>query len=281
MLQRQRNLSTWTLPWSKMRGTTLKELQGLLIFDSEDTQFWRRGSRSAHPRVWTVICRHGAKMWKIFHLWTLDGFLMAWLPITEIPQTCSVKRRFKHSPLWICWTNCVWLCFPFYPSLSLVIWLIKQRFCRGNHSSQSCGLKIWGLCVRVCVRARRADSACAYECGGAMLKVSGAAPAPSGHEWRFHCSVGVDCSDAEPRCIWLAVLRGISPRASPRPTPITSPRRRGSRRLIQRHRLSWVRDACLGFALEVLAEVRMTGLKGHESCCGWSFDHNSRLQCPG
>lgn len=135
------------------------------------------------------------------------------------------------------------------------------------------------LCVRVCVCARRTDSACAYECGGAMLKVSGAAPAPSGHEWRFYCSVGVDCSDAEPRCIWLAVLRGISPRALPRPTPITSPRRRGSRRLIQRHRLSWVRDACLGFALEVLAEVRMTRLKCHESCLGWSFDRNSRLEC--
>lgn len=74
-----------------------------------------------------------------------------------------------------------------------------------------------------------------------MLRVSGVAPAPSGHEWRFQCSVGVDCSDAEPRCIWLAVLRGVSPRASPRLTPIASPRRRGSRRLIQRHRLSWVR----------------------------------------
>ncbi|KAG7226586.1 hypothetical protein INR49_003743 [Caranx melampygus] len=74
-----------------------------------------------------------------------------------------------------------------------------------------------------------------------MLRVSGVAPAPSGHEWRFHCSVGVDCSDAEPRCIWLAVLRGISPRASPRRTLISSPRRRGSRRLIQRHRLCWAK----------------------------------------
>ncbi|KAM9336292.1 rho GTPase-activating protein 23-like [Symphorus nematophorus] len=74
-----------------------------------------------------------------------------------------------------------------------------------------------------------------------MLRVSGVAPAPSGHEWRFQCSVGVDCSDAEPRCIWLAVLRGVSPRASPRPTPIASPRRRGSRRVIQRHRLSWAK----------------------------------------
>ncbi|XP_069024626.1 rho GTPase-activating protein 23-like isoform X2 [Embiotoca jacksoni] len=74
-----------------------------------------------------------------------------------------------------------------------------------------------------------------------MLRVSGVAPAPSGHEWRFQCSVGVDCSDAEPRCIWLAVLRGVSPHTSPRPTPIASPRRRGSRRVIQRHRLSWAK----------------------------------------
>ncbi|XP_068161446.1 rho GTPase-activating protein 23-like isoform X2 [Antennarius striatus] len=74
-----------------------------------------------------------------------------------------------------------------------------------------------------------------------MLTLTGIAPAPSGHEWRFQCSVGVDCSDAEPRCIWLAVLRGISPRASPRPTPIPSPRRRGSRRIIHRHRVSWAK----------------------------------------
>ncbi|XP_028331488.1 rho GTPase-activating protein 23-like isoform X3 [Gouania willdenowi] len=71
-----------------------------------------------------------------------------------------------------------------------------------------------------------------------MLRVSGVAPAPLGHEWHFQCSVGVDCSDAEPRCIWLAVLRSISPCSSPRPTHITSPRRRGSRRVLQRQRLS-------------------------------------------
>ncbi|XP_034717193.1 rho GTPase-activating protein 23-like isoform X3 [Etheostoma cragini] len=74
-----------------------------------------------------------------------------------------------------------------------------------------------------------------------MQRVSGVAPAPSGHEWRFQCSVGVDCSDAEPRCIWLAVLRGVSPHPSPRPAPIASPRRRGSRRVIQRHRLTWAK----------------------------------------
>lgn len=102
---------------------------------------------------------------------------------------------------------------------------------------------VWSLVTPWCVleRVHRTNSTCAYECGGAMLRVSGVAPAPSGHEWRFQCSVGVDCSDAEPRCIWLAVLRGVSPCASPRPTPIASPRRRGSRRVIQRHRLSWVR----------------------------------------
>lgn len=132
----------------------------------------------------------------------------------------------------------------FKHSFCLLSGLIEQRFCGHDHSSQSC-LKIWDPCAFVCESAHRTDSACTYECGGAMLKVSGAAPAPSGHEWRFHCSVGVDCRDAEPRCIWLAVLRGISPHASPRPTPITSPRRRGSRRLIHRHRLSWVRDVVL------------------------------------
>ncbi|KAJ4941028.1 hypothetical protein JOQ06_027315, partial [Pogonophryne albipinna] len=74
-----------------------------------------------------------------------------------------------------------------------------------------------------------------------MLRVSCVAPAPPGQQWRFQCSVGVDCSDAEPRCIWLAVLRVVSPHTSPRPTPIASPRRRGSRRLIQRHRVSWAK----------------------------------------
>ncbi|KAM3860060.1 rho GTPase-activating protein 23-like [Diretmus argenteus] len=70
-----------------------------------------------------------------------------------------------------------------------------------------------------------------------MSRVSGVTPAPLGHEWRFQCSVGVDCSDAEPRCIWLAVLRG----GSPRPTPVASPRPQGSRRVVQRHRLSWAK----------------------------------------
>lgn len=60
-----------------------------------------------------------------------------------------------------------------------------------------------------------------------MLKVSGSASTPAGHEWKFYCSVGVDCSDAEPRCIWMAVLRCLSPSASPQRTRI---RRWGSQR---------------------------------------------------
>ncbi|KAF0024984.1 hypothetical protein F2P81_021865 [Scophthalmus maximus] len=107
------------------------------------------------------------------------------------------------------------LCRSDLPLIDLPSWLcrIKQRLCKDNTYQ--------------------------YECGGAMLRVSDVAPAPSGHEWRFQCSVGVDCSDVEPRCIWLAVLRGISPGTSPRRTPIASPRRPGFRRAIQRHRLSW------------------------------------------
>ncbi|KAM6904614.1 LOW QUALITY PROTEIN: rho GTPase-activating protein 23 [Xenentodon cancila] len=33
-------------------------------------------------------------------------------------------------------------------------------------------------------------------------------PAPAGSDWSFQDPVGVDCSSPEPRCIWLAVLRG-------------------------------------------------------------------------
>lgn len=137
-------------------------------------------------------------------------------------------------------------------TLDCHIWLlcIKPRLCRGDHVYQLWGLKPCALlCVFVCVHCT--NSTCGYKCGGAMLRVSGVAPAPSGHEWRFQCSVGVDCSDAEPRCIWLAVLKGISPHASPRPTPIASPRKRGSRRVIQRHRLSWVRGKTVFMKLSV------------------------------
>nr|XP_046270210.1 rho GTPase-activating protein 23 isoform X6 [Scatophagus argus] len=35
-------------------------------------------------------------------------------------------------------------------------------------------------------------------------------PAPAGSDWSFQNPVGVDCSSPEPRCIWLAVLRGAT-----------------------------------------------------------------------
>ncbi|KAI1896425.1 hypothetical protein AGOR_G00094640 [Albula goreensis] len=34
--------------------------------------------------------------------------------------------------------------------------------------------------------------------------------APVGRDWSFESAVGVDCSAPEPRCIWLAVLRGVT-----------------------------------------------------------------------
>lgn len=74
-----------------------------------------------------------------------------------------------------------------------------------------------------------------------MPKVSGGAPTASGQEWKFYCSVGVDCSDAEPRCIWMAVLRCLSPSASPRRIPITSTQHRGCQRHLKHHRLTLVR----------------------------------------
>lgn len=57
--------------------------------------------------------------YSIFGLWT-DSWLPD-CPSLRIPQACSVKRRFKLPPLWICWANCGSLCFPFYPSLSLAM----------------------------------------------------------------------------------------------------------------------------------------------------------------
>ncbi|XP_016110485.1 rho GTPase-activating protein 23-like isoform X2 [Sinocyclocheilus grahami] len=42
-------------------------------------------------------------------------------------------------------------------------------------------------------------------------------PAPVGKEWCFEFSVGVDCSDPEPRCIWLVILRNAG--AQPCHTP--------------------------------------------------------------
>ncbi|XP_058510712.1 rho GTPase-activating protein 23 isoform X4 [Solea solea] len=43
-------------------------------------------------------------------------------------------------------------------------------------------------------------------------------PAPTGSDWSFQNPVGVDCSSPEPRCIWVAVLRG-----SPGPVPLPAP----------------------------------------------------------
>ncbi|KAM4525820.1 rho GTPase-activating protein 23-like isoform 6-T6 [Fundulus diaphanus] len=74
-----------------------------------------------------------------------------------------------------------------------------------------------------------------------MLRRSSFAPAPSGHKWQFHCSIGVDCSNAEPQCIWLAVLRGVSNHISPCTAAIT-PTRRTSSRIINHHYLSWAKS---------------------------------------
>ncbi|XP_014879698.1 rho GTPase-activating protein 21-like, partial [Poecilia latipinna] len=70
-----------------------------------------------------------------------------------------------------------------------------------------------------------------------MLRGLGVAPAPPGHKWKFHCSVGVDCSNAEPCCIWLAVLRVVSNHTSLHPTAVTPTRRTGSR-IKNHHHLS-------------------------------------------
>ncbi|XP_062263932.1 rho GTPase-activating protein 23 isoform X5 [Platichthys flesus] len=53
-------------------------------------------------------------------------------------------------------------------------------------------------------------------------------PAPVGSDWSFQNPVGVDCSSPEPRCIWLAVLRGTTgpvPAPSPPPVMATGPRK--------------------------------------------------------
>ncbi|XP_071324431.1 rho GTPase-activating protein 23 isoform X3 [Trachinotus anak] len=48
-------------------------------------------------------------------------------------------------------------------------------------------------------------------------------PAPAGSDWSFQNPVGVDCSSPEPRCIWLAVLRGTTGPAPPPSPPPTMP----------------------------------------------------------
>ncbi|XP_062422273.1 rho GTPase-activating protein 23 isoform X4 [Pungitius pungitius] len=44
-------------------------------------------------------------------------------------------------------------------------------------------------------------------------------PSPAGPDWSFQNPVGVDCSSPEPRCIWLAVLRGATGSARPAAPP--------------------------------------------------------------
>ncbi|KAM9745468.1 rho GTPase-activating protein 23 isoform 2-T2 [Menidia menidia] len=46
-------------------------------------------------------------------------------------------------------------------------------------------------------------------------------PAPAGSDWSFQNPVGVDCSSPEPRCIWLAVLRGTAGPLPPSAPPVT------------------------------------------------------------
>lgn len=47
-------------------------------------------------------------------------------------------------------------------------------------------------------------------------------PAPAGADWSFQNPVGVDCSSPEPRCIWLAVLRGAVGSVAPSMAPTRS-----------------------------------------------------------
>lgn len=47
-------------------------------------------------------------------------------------------------------------------------------------------------------------------------------PAPAGADWSFQNPVGVDCSSPEPRCIWLAVLRGAVGSVTPSMAPTRS-----------------------------------------------------------
>lgn len=49
-------------------------------------------------------------------------------------------------------------------------------------------------------------------------------PAPAGADWSFQNPVGVDCSSPEPRCIWLAVLRGAVGSVTPSMAPTRSTR---------------------------------------------------------
>uniref|UniRef100_A0AAQ4QH61 Rho GTPase activating protein 23a n=1 Tax=Gasterosteus aculeatus aculeatus TaxID=481459 RepID=A0AAQ4QH61_GASAC len=55
-------------------------------------------------------------------------------------------------------------------------------------------------------------------------------PSPAGPDWSFQNPVGVDCSSPEPRCIWLAVLRGATSSVQ-RATPPAMPAEHGQKRL--------------------------------------------------
>ncbi|XP_061906109.1 rho GTPase-activating protein 23 isoform X1 [Entelurus aequoreus] len=57
----------------------------------------------------------------------------------------------------------------------------------------------------------------------AMPAVMLPCPSSAGSDWSFQNPVGVDCSSPEPRCIWLAVLRGTT---GPPPSPPVMPVRR-------------------------------------------------------
>lgn len=71
-------------------------------------------------------------------------------------------------------------------------------------------------------------------------------PAPAGKEWCFEFPVGVDCSDPEPRCIWLAVLRN----ANVRPNRVRVPRR---------DLLHWrLRRVRIGQVSDILSNVRLS-----------------------
>lgn len=87
--------------------------------------------------------------------------------------------------------------------------------------------------------------------------LTGVAPAPSGHDWQFLCSVGVDCCDAEPRCILLAVLKGVSVPANPCAIAITTPIGQCSAKVLQGQRLSWVimNHYIIAFACTILINI--------------------------
>lgn len=86
----------------------------------------------------------------------LDRILMVWLPIAKIHEACS--EDIVHTFFIVDLEGWLWhimfsilLFFCHWP------WFIKQRFCRGDHSSQSRGLKIRDLrvCLALCASPHR------------------------------------------------------------------------------------------------------------------------------